>query len=300
MRFVAFGLALAVSGLPVEGAARPLTLRRADRAIDLALQAELAGDVPGARAALLALVSSSTTSASTAGRARLRRWLRGLDARARIWSNEDDKARLYADIIESLAPFGLSRVELVWDAALVEVPELRDIRDRQARIAIHPDRVIGLDAEMNEDLLRQLARTFGRHGLRIEFPDVVPSVPQRPGPRVRPAHLGTYWYRTPSDAPFELRLEVDATGRRSSGPRVEVEARASYILKSPGPKGSSIGRFSRRRRETRRDEAAARRFALHQVGVELAQAAVVQMWVECLRQAATADRFDSGVDVRSN
>ena len=302
MRPFMVGIALAVAGLSVEVHARPLTLRRADRAIDLALQAELAGDVPGARRALLRLVQTSTSPSSTAGRARIARWLRGLDERATMWSSANNKAQLYRGLIESLAPFGLSRVELVWDAALSEVPQLRAIRDRRARVAIHPDRVIGLDREMNEELHRQLAQMFGRHGLRIEFPDVAPDLPARKSKPKMPPSVGTYWFREPTGDAFELRLEVDATGRRVSGPRVEVEARASYILKAPGPGGASIGRFSRRRRETRRDEVAARRFALHQVGYELAQTVVVQMWVECLREAARPPNaaFDSEMDVRSN
>ena len=302
MHRVVVGLALIVTGLPVEAQARPLTLRRAERAIDLALQAELAGDLRGARKALLDLVKSSTTAESTAGRARVRRWLRGLDHRVRVWTGQSDKARMYSALIESLAPFGLSRVELVWDAALNEVPQLRTIRDQQARIAVHPDRIVGLDEEMNKALQKQLAATFGRHGLRIEFPDVEPRLPRPRRKQEQVPSIGTYWYRGGPEAPFELRLEVDATGRRASGPRVEVEARASYILKGVGPEGSQIGRFARRRRETRRTEEAARRFALHQVSIEIAESVVVHMWVECLRQAANSavDDFDSASDVRSN
>ena len=303
MRLAVIGLMLGMTGLTVEADGRPLTLRRADRAIDLALQAELAGDLRGARVALVDLITTSTTPASTAGRARVRRWLRGLDARADAWAQPHDKAQLYSTLIESLAPFGLSRVEMVWDAALAEVPDLKTIRNRQAKVAVLPDRVIGLDSEMNDELRRLLARTFGRHGLRIEFPDVAPVFPPRHKKRAKPPSLGTYWFRqTEAEAPFELRLEVDATGRRVTGPRVEVEARASYILKAPGPSGLQIGRFSRRRRETRRSEVDARRFALHQVAVELANAVVVQMWVECLRQAASPpdSDFDTNPDVGSN
>ena len=302
MRFAALVLALVTTALSVEAHARPLTLRRAERAIDLALQAELAGDLLGARHALVELVKSSTTVASTAGRARVNAWLSGLDARAAIWNSQNDKAQLYAQVIKSLAPFGLARVEKVWAAALLEVPALRDIRDREARVAVHPDRLIGLDRTMNTALKKQLAKTFGRHGLKIAFPDVEPVLP-RPQQKLKgqpPA--GTYWFKGIAQAPYELRLEVDATGRRASGPRVEVEARASYILKAPGPEGVSIGRFARRRRETRRTEDAARRFALHQVGVEIAESVVVQVWVECLRQAAvpTQADFDSENDVGSN
>ena len=311
MRPAVVGLALAVFGFlmtghSVELHARPLTLRRADRAIDLALQAELAGDVPGARRALVTLVRTSTTPASTAGRARVRRWLTALEARAPVWTSDGDKAQMYATLITSLAPFGLSRVEQVWDAALVEVPELRSIRNAQARIAVLPDRVIGVDETMNEAFRKQLARTFGRHGLRIEFPDVVPKLPSEIRTARTPSdelpNIGTYWFKGSGRAPFELRLELDASGRRVSGPRVEVEARASYILKAPGPEGLQIGRFARRRRETRRTEVAARRFALHQVSLELAESAVVHMWVECLRQAAgsTQAGFDTESDVRSN
>lgn len=303
MRWPVLVLMFSMTGLPVEADGRPLTLRRADRAIDLALQAELAGDSPGARRALLDLVATSTTPASTAGRARVRRWLDGLEARAQAWARPADKARLYSTLIASLAPFGLSRVALVWDAALVEVPGLRTIRDRQARVAVLPDRVIGLDREMDEALRKLLARTFGRHGLRITFPDVAPVLPRRHKKRKEPTPLGTYWFKDGDvEAPFELRLEIDATGRRVNGPRVEVEARASYILKGPGPSGPQIGRFARRRRETRRSEVDARRFAIHQVGIELARAAVVQMWVECIRQAASSELsdFDSDADVGSN
>lgn len=302
--FAAAVLGLVLAGLPVEATARPLTLRRADRAIDLALQAELAGDHASARQALLELVRSSTTSASAAARARIRQWLRAMESR-QASADGLGTAERYSAVIQSLAPFGLARVKPVWSAALADLPELRAIRDRQARIAVHPDQIIGVDREMNDALHKQLARTFGRHGLRIEFPDVAPELPTRrslQGKAKRPPPpLGTYRF-VDDDSPFELRLEVDATGRRTSGPRVEVEARASYILKSPGPEGSAIGRFARHRRETRRTELAARRFAVRQIGLDLAESVVVDMWVECLRQAATSGRpgFDSEADVRSN
>ncbi|MEO1334197.1 MAG: hypothetical protein AAFV29_01080 [Myxococcota bacterium] len=301
-RGLAWGGAMLVWGAVEVAEARPLTLRGANRAIDLALQAELAGDGPGARQALVNLVQSSTASASTAGRARLNQWLAAMETRAGVWESERSKAQKYSTIIESLAPFGLSRVLLVWDAALVEVPGLRRIRDRQARVALHPDRIVGLDQQMNESLQKQLAMTFGRHGLRIEFPDVGPALPRisSSAPR-RPPPVGTYWFDGGPEAPFELRLEVDATGRRSTGRGVEVEARASYILKPTGPV-APVGRFARRRRETRRTEDAARRFAVRHIGHDVAESVVVQMWVECLRQAAAGANagFDSGSDVRSN
>ncbi len=296
-------LMLAATLAPQVAEARPLTLRRADRAIDLALQAELAGDIPGARRALTALVRSSTTPISTAGRARVRRWLHGLDRRESVWKGETDKARLYSAVMESLAPFGLARVEMVWDAALVEVPRLKAIRERQARVAVLPDRIVGLDHEMSEALRKQLTRTLGRNGLRVEWPDVMPVLPRRHQKSRTPQPIGTYWFKEGETAPFEVRLEVDATGRRVSGPRVEVEARATYILKAPGPDGIQLGRFARRRRETRRSELAARRFAVRQMGTELAEAVVVQIWLQCLRQAAESlppAAFDSGADVGSN
>ncbi|MEM7677910.1 MAG: hypothetical protein AAF449_18080, partial [Myxococcota bacterium] len=203
-------------------------------------------------------------------------------------------------------PFGLSRIFLVWDAALVEVPGLRRIRDEQARVAVHPDRIVGLDLQMNKILQKQLAVTFGRHGLKIEFPDVEPDLlPSRSksGPQPasgRPASVGTYWFEDGPSAPFELRLEVDATRRRSTRRGVQVEARASYILKPIGAE-VAVGRFARRRRETRRTEIAARRFAVRHISHDVAESVVVHMWVECLRQAAQAnDGFDSRSDVRSN
>src|SRR5262245_15089555 len=76
---------------------RTLSLKNAERAIDLAWQAELAGDYPGARAALEDLVKTSTMSMEAPARALIDQWLAGLTKRKAAFDKSGRTARGYHD-----------------------------------------------------------------------------------------------------------------------------------------------------------------------------------------------------------
>lgn len=213
--------------------AGPLTIRAAERAVDLALQAELAGDYDGAEKALLSLVETATRSEETAGRERLEEFLRSMQARKAAFERHGKTARGYEEAFETLLPFGLARAERLWRKALADLPSLRG---QSSVVELRLERVKGVDRKAAEQQLREVVT---RHGLDV-------------------AGAG-------QEARFVVRVNVDATDISRSARGVRVTAEASAVLKDRTVDQDASGSIAKRRTERRRREADARRFAVYRV-----------------------------------
>jgi hypothetical protein len=140
---------------------RILTLRAAERAIDLAWQAELAEDYAGARSALQALVRSSTTAEETAARERIEEWLSTIDERESAKRAHGESARFYAESFSTLKAFGQKRSEELFRRAKKAFPQL----STTTSVMLRPERLLDVaDKTAPERLVR---RTLEKHGFTV-------------------------------------------------------------------------------------------------------------------------------------
>jgi hypothetical protein len=115
---------------------RRLTLHSAERAIDLAWQAELAGDAKGAQVELSNLVATSTLAEESAATERLKAWLVTIDRREAAFAASGKSARAYHDAYLTLKDFGLKRSNLLFDHAMNDLPMLRAIMTSSSSVRL--------------------------------------------------------------------------------------------------------------------------------------------------------------------
>lgn len=254
VRFLAalvFGLT-AVSGLPA-AAAKPLTIRGAERAIDLGLQAELAGDYRGAETALEKLVETATRSEEIAPRQRVESFLRSMQARKAAFERHGRTALGYGEAFSTMRPFGIARAEQLWRKALADVPALAE---ESAAVVLRLERVKGADAGAAQKRLR---RVVTRHGLVVAGAD---------------------------EARFVVRVNIDATEVSHNRWGVRVTAEASAVVKDRRRDDDPAGTIAKRRAERRRREADARHLAVYRVLGDVGRRVVFAVRARILEDAA--------------
>lgn len=233
--------------------ARPLTLKSADRAIDLALQAEMAGDYAGASKALEGLITSAKTSREISAKARLQAWMRGMKLRKAAFEKHGRSARGYSEAFSTLRGFGLPRSEQLWRRALKDISALDARFSSLAQVSVHPNLVVGVKDP--RPMVGTLKQRLVERGAKV--------VPK---------------------APLTVRLNVDAHKVEESASGRKVTAEGSVSLRTP--QGETLRSIGRKRTETRRTEAAARRFAVRMVVDELARGLVFQLRALTLQRVA--------------
>lgn len=218
------------------GSRRVLTMHAAERAIDLAFEAELAGDFKGGREALEQLIATSTQSVETAGRERLKSWLGTMKTRESA-QNAGPPGRAHAVAHETLREYGLRRSSRLWARALEKVPGLRAAATASTTVRLRFDRI---DEDLDRGtLLRELADLLTRNGLH-------PVVGER------------------APASYEARLDAQsaASGDGQHG-GARVTADVSVLLREVHEVGGgrSIASTQKHRTEARRTGAEARKIA---------------------------------------
>lgn len=229
-----------IASTPITGASlasaaparRVLSLRAAERAIDLAWQAELAGDYGGGRDALELLSRTATSSMETPARARLEEWLAGANTREVAFREHGRTPRGFLAALSTLERFGAAREDALWSRAINELPELAALAASACTIAPAVEELRGKVERSAVE--RTFAAAIERGGCRVA-----------------------------RDARFLARIDVDATEAELSSRSAKVTAVVSIVLESgEAAEKSKTGTSSKRRTERRRGESEARAFAV--------------------------------------
>ncbi len=261
-RFFLLGLFFAVQLGPAGALARPLDLKQAEGAIDLALQAEFAGDYQGAQKALQALIEQAKAPEESSAKKRLEKFLGGQKSRI-LGFSRTAKAAQIQEAFGSLEDFGSRRLELVWNRICTFRPQLAQMLKEQTLLV----RVRFTKAFPEDDFRKSLTEELHRRGLQT--------------------------VATGAQAHFRLQAEVRADQASKKGRRSLVEAEVSAVLRPQKPeKAAPLARMIRRRRELRQTEVQARSFAVRRAVADVVREVRyrLQNWV--LSQA----HFDSGAD----
>lgn len=220
--------------LPAPTTAAPLDSRGADRALQLALQAELGGDPTGARAALEALLARPVGRDEGSARRRLEAWLKAAPRRL-PGLTEAASASARARTWDSLAGFDPALAEIVWARFSVWEPRLTR---PWPSVWVVLDRCLELDRLQSQ---LTLVKALGREGIPVM-----------------------------KAAPFMLAVNVDASDREARGRFTDVRAQLEFVLTSTRSE-APLARFSRGRVERRTDPDHAARFAMRRVSRDAAQ-----------------------------
>lgn len=233
-------------------------MRNADRAIDLAWQAELAADFTGARSALVELVSTSTTVEEIAAKERIEEWLRTLDEREKLYREHGKTARFYAAAFTSLRNFGPRRADELWRAALKELAPLQRVAGESTAVALRPERMIGAADRATAE--RLVAQALNKYGLAV-------------------AGQG---------ARFEVRIDVDASQSEALERGARATAQASLIIRERGQDGKYrvSGNVQKHKVEVRRTAGEAKSFAMRRALDEASAALVFHLRSRMLEDAA--------------
>lgn len=257
---VSFGIAcvlLFTSSLAVAEPERLLTMRSADRAIDLGFQSELSNDFAGERDALERLVRSATASEESAGRQLLLAWMEGAQRREESFRAHGRSARAYFEAHQTLREFGIKRSEQLWNKARHDLPELASASTASSSVHLRID--FTRPSMNSEDVLKILAEEIERHGIRVGVGKKKDS---------RPA--------------FDVRIVVEASDVETSERGVRVTASASAVVRRYGIASDALGSVYKRRTERRRVHTEARSFATRRVLIDLASGIVFQVRSELL------------------
>jgi hypothetical protein len=246
--------ALAVLLVTPAANAKPLTMRSAERAIDLGLEAELAGDAAGAERSLLEVIGLATRAEETAPRERIASFVRSLSLRREAFAQHGKTARAYAAAYDSMLPFGLERAERLWAKAVADVPALGAAP--VPKVALRLDLVKGAEERA---VVEQLERAMKRYGISLA---------------------------DPKDARFVVRVNLDATGVKRDPRGVRVFAEASAVVSDRTQPKRAAGSMSKQRSERRTQETAARRFALYRVLDDVGRRVVFAVRSRMLEDAA--------------
>ncbi len=253
---IAFGVLMLAS--PLGADARTLTLKGADRIIDLAYTAELGGDYRGARAAVRTRLQEATLSEEAPARARLRNWLIGQARRNQAFEEYGKTATGYWIAYQTLQDSGFGRADLMWRRAVRDVPELAADFTTLAVVDVKFERVVGLEGSLGA-WDQHLRKSLARAGIRLN---------------------------SRSRARYQVRINLDAADSIASIQRWRVTAEGSYVLLNRQDENQVIGSFSRRRAVVRRVEARARNFAIRRVLDDMAWGLVFKIREDVLRDVA--------------
>ena len=229
-------------------------MRSAERAIDLGLEAELAGDAAGAEQSLKALIQAATAAEETAPRERIEAFLRSLSERRAAFSRHGKTARAYAEAYDTMLPFGLERAERLWLKAVADIPSLGSTP--VPKVAVRLELVKGADEKA---VFEQLERAMRRHGLLLEDRE---------------------------NARFVVRVNLDATGVKRDPRGVRVFAEASAVVSDRLQPKRAAGSISKHRSERRTEETDARRFALYRVLDDVGRRVVFAVRARMLEDAS--------------
>lgn len=233
--------------------ARPLTMRAAERAIDLAFHAEIAGDVAGGRAELERILAEAADPSDLAPRQRITAWLERSDARRAAFAKHGKTADGYAAAFRTLDGFGAERAELLWSRAVRDVPGLKD---EQLAVTVVTDRLAGMKQETG--VAERLAKRVEAHGVIVR-----------------------------ANQPIIARLDFDATETKKVGRRMRVVCKSSFVLRDKRKEASLVGSSSKRRTETRRKVDDARRFAVRRALDDAAEGLVFYVRLAALERRAS-------------
>jgi hypothetical protein len=234
--------------------AKPLTMKSAERAIDLGLDAELAGDFAGAEKSLLEVIATATASAEAAPRQRVESFVRSLSLRQKAFASHGKSAKAYAAAYETMLPFGLERAERLWIKAVADVPSLA--KEPLPKVALRFDLVKGVDAQ---SVKMQLERAMKKYGITI--------VEEK-------------------SARFVVRVHLDATDVQKDSRGVRVYAEATAVVSDRMQPKRAAGSVAKQRSERRSLEAEARRFALYRVLDDVGRRVVFSVRARVLEDAA--------------
>lgn len=245
--------------LPALGA--PLTLRGADRAVTLALEAELGGDFGGAQQALEALVAGAVTPDEAAGKERLVRWLEGLKARQAALGAQPTPAGWVA-AFGTLAAADPGLQDRYWHKLAADNPALL-ARVAELKVSLVGEAQNGLNG-LSWAPLTHLGQFLSARGVALG-----------------------------EGLEAKLRLGVVAVDEASGGHRVAVQG--GFVLRDLRQKPTrTVGSAARERAEVRRKVVDARSFATRRVVDDLGRALIFQIRAEALRQWATPAALTPG------
>ena len=251
-------LTLAAGQAATQSETRPLTLRRAERAIDRAFVAELAGDFDGGRRALSALLAADGRPEESAARARLTAWLGSMRAREVAFARSGPTVRGYVQAFSTLREFGPERAQLFWTRAVRDLPEVRAAMRRPRRVHVRFERLRSVAAG---PVLAGIRRRLTPAG----FVGVVEGA---------------------ESAEYELRVNLDAHRVERRRGRTRVTAEGSFLLRRRDTSQEFVASYARRRSATRVTEDAARAFAMRRTVDDLAWAAVYRLRANVLAELA--------------
>lgn len=238
--------------------AKPLTLRSADRIIDRAFAAELAGDYAGARAAVRERMQAAELGEEEPARARLKRWLIGQAERKQAFARYGKTAQGYAVAFSTLHHGPAGRADILWQRALRDIPVLEREFAALAQVDLRFERVVGLPRQ--SDMQQRLRASLGQRGIKC-----LTSAPK---------------------ARYGVRINVDATDGVELMYRWKVTTEVSYLLRDRHAEQRVVGSFSRRRSVTRETQAAARGFSIRRAVDDLGRQLVFQIRQDVLRDLA--------------
>lgn len=221
-------------GLLVAGA--PLDSRSAERAVQLAFESELVGDVEGVKQALEPRVRAANAPSEAVGRAIVERWLAGTELRAPGWASGAKR----------------DAVLLAWDQLEGTPIELRD-RAWQHLIGQHPK----LQAPLGQVRL-EIDRTLG-------LPSAVVRQSAEQALRSRDLLIG------PGAVELAVRFELLKEEKVGRWNRARAELAAVLTSTSQGST-KPVASFARSRSERRVGKDAARRMVLKRLTLDAAEA----------------------------
>ena len=229
-------------------------MRSAERAIDLGLEAELAGDVRGAESSLLEVIAEAKAAEEAAPKQRLEAFVRSLSVRRAAFERHGRSARAYAVAYDSMLPFGLERAERLWAKAVADVPAIG--KAPLPRVAVRLDLVKGVDQKA---VIDQLERAMKKYGFELA---------------------------DQKNARFVVRVNLDATDVKRDPRGVRVSAEATAVVSDRTQPKRAAGSVSKLRSERRTEEDDARRFALYRVLDDVGRRVVFAVHQRMLEDAA--------------
>lgn len=251
-------LAFAAGPAAARNETRPLTLRRAERAIDRAFVAELAGDFAGGRRALSALLHAASRSEEAPGRARLTAWMVSMRARQEAWALSGPSVAGYARAFSTLREFGPERAQLFWDRAVRDLPRVRSVMRIPPAVHVLFERSRGVEPG---PALEGIRRRLTGAGFAVADEER------------RPVH-------------YALRVNVDARQVERRPARVRVTVEGSFLLHRHDGHDGVVASYAHQRSVTRRTEEAARVFAMRRTADDLAWAAIYRLRADLLMSLA--------------
>jgi len=238
--------------------AKPLTLRSADRIIDRAFAAELAGDYAGARAAVRQRVQAAELAEEEPARARLKRWLIGQAERKQAFARHGKTAQGYWHAFSTLKAGAGARAEILWQRALRDIPVLERDFAALSQVDLRFERVVGLPRQ--SDMQQRLRANLTQQGITC----------LSNAPRAR----------------YGVRINLDATDGVELMYRWKVTTEVSYLLRDRHSEQRVVGSFSRRRSVVRETQTAARAFSIRRAVDDLGRQLVFQIRQDVLRDLA--------------